>query len=158
MTDVAAELAACEEEMTQGMRLTLLFSLISTPQFGAFVRNEDAEFDQLPSNPARDFFLRNIDFEPYLSETSPSEKAVVIREFHQMAYLLNIRTLSMKLDQSDWRIASKVMLALVLESLDNKTLIGGPGASSSLQTFIAKAKTNVGQLSEQEQTLWRLIM
>ena len=37
-----------------------------------------------------------------------------------MTYLLNIRTLSMKLDKSDWQIISKIMLSLVTDSLDSK--------------------------------------
>ena len=40
MQDMATELAACEEQMSQFMRLNLLFSQISTPHFGAFVRND----------------------------------------------------------------------------------------------------------------------
>ena len=77
---------------------------------------------------------------------------MIIRELHQMVYLLNIRTLSMKLDQSDWRIISKVMLALVMESMGNKSL-GGSSAS-----FIPKVKQAIGELSEEDSTLWRLIM
>ena len=43
MKDMAAELAAFEESMTQFMRLNLLFSQISTQQFSAFIRNEAVE-------------------------------------------------------------------------------------------------------------------
>ena len=164
ITDMTAELAACEEQMTQGMRLNLLFSLISTPQFGAFVRNEDREYDQMPSNPARDFFLRNVDFEPFLEDIEALDKARMIRELHQMTYLLNIRTLSMKLDKSDWRIISKIMLSLVTDSLDHKQpqgtattgtvnssdqagTDGGGGAAQPQQTntsFTQKVKANIG--------------
>ena len=38
--DMSAEIAACENEMSQFMRLNIIFSQISTPQFGAFIRNE----------------------------------------------------------------------------------------------------------------------
>ena len=123
------------------MRLNLLFSLISTTQFGAFVRNESVEFEQLPSNPARDFFLRNVDFEPHLNGVQASEKARTIRELHQMVYLLNIRTLSMKLDKSDWRLISRVMLSLVAESLSHKFHFG----DAALQTnFVQQIKANLG--------------
>ena len=37
-----------------------------------------------------------------------------------MAYLLNIRTMSMRLDSKDWRQISKIMLSLIAESLKNK--------------------------------------
>ena len=99
---MTSELESAEGEMSQFMRLNLLFSQISTDQFGLFVRNADAEFTQLPQNPARDFFLRNVNFEPLLTNFSNSaadpNMARVIREFHQMVYLLNIQTLSMRLD------------------------------------------------------------
>lgn len=119
------------------------------------MRNENTEFDQLPSNPARDFFLRNVNFEPFLEGVTTSDKAVMIRELHQMVYLLNIRTLSMKLDQSDWKIVSKVMLSLVIDSMENK-LVNHGGAAH--QSFTSTVKANVGELNEQEQLLQRLIL
>ena len=64
-----------------------------------------------------------------------------MREFHSIAYLLNIRTLSMKLDQSDWRIVSKVMLHLVTQSIDSKS-------SDTVVPYIAQIRDNIGTLTE----------
>ena len=84
--EMTSELESAEGEMSQFMRLNLLFSQISTDQFGLFVRNADVEFTQLPQNPARDFFLRNVNFEPLLTSfanhAADPNMARVIREFH----------------------------------------------------------------------------
>ena len=42
--EMTSELESAEGEMSQFMRLNLLFSQISTDQFGLFVRNADVEF------------------------------------------------------------------------------------------------------------------
>lgn len=81
------------------------------------MQNAEAEFEQLPKNPARDFFLRQVCFDDYLEGVDVSSQAQIRREFHQLAYLLNIRTLQMKLDRNDWKTISRVMLSIVGTSL-----------------------------------------
>ena len=73
---------------------------------------------QQPSNPTRDFFIRNIEREPFLKGVS--DKASVERELTQMAYLLDIRRMQMKLDKQDWLLISRIYLSLVADSLQAK--------------------------------------
>ena len=70
-----------------------------------------------------------------------------MREFHQMTYLLNIRTLSMRLDSSDWRVISRVMLSLLAESLQNKFV--GPTPTPGPQ-LSQKLRQNLGSLTPEE--------
>lgn len=94
------------------------------------MRNDQTEFVQLPANPARDFFLRQVNFDQFLDGVDGKFKPKIKREFFQMAFLLNIRTLSMKLDSTDWRVVSRVMLSLVIESLRCKC--AGPFADEGI--------------------------
>jgi len=65
LDEIRAQLCFFEETMSPYMRLHMLFSQISTTHFVSFIKNENKELDQLPSNPARDFFLRQICFDKY---------------------------------------------------------------------------------------------
>ena len=148
MGDMQAELTACEEQMSQFMRLNILFSQISTVQFAAFANNATTEYEQLPKNPARDFFLKNVCFDPFFEGIEVSVKLKINREFHQMAYLLNIQKLQMRLDSSDWRVISRVMLTEVTRSLASKMVV--ETAQAELKE-IAKVQALLGPLTDEEQ-------
>ena len=65
-----------------------------------------------------------------------------------MAYLLNIRTMSMRLDSKDWKVISKVMLTIISESFNNKM------ADNQVTTCLLK---NIGELTIEEQILVRML-
>ena len=147
----AHEIGEFETELNQFQRINILFTQISTAQFVSFVRNENREYTQEPSNHARDFFLRNIETEPFLKGVK--ERAQVERELTQMVYLLDIRRLQMKLDPEDWLIISRVIFSLVASSLAAKCQ-----SDARSQEQIARLQANVGELTEQEQILQRFLM
>lgn len=65
-----------------------------------------------------------------------------------MAYLLNIKTMSMRLDSKDWKLISKVMLTIISESFQSKM------AENKLTTCLLK---NIGDLTIEEQILVRML-
>lgn len=99
--------------------------------------------DQLPSNPARDFFLRQVNFEEWFEGVEVAAQAALIRELNQMVYLLDIRSLQMKLDKHDWVVISRVMLSLLIMSLK---------AKCQLASIVEKVEQSLGKLNEEEQT------
>lgn len=61
----------------------------------------------------------------------------------------------MRLDRADWAIISRVMLSLVVQSLEAK-LVGNEPTKE--RDFLTKLTLNIGELTENEQILRRLIM
>ena len=61
----------------------------------------------------------------------------------------------MRLDRADWAIISRVMLSLVVQSLEAK-LVGNEPTQE--RAFLTKLTLNIGELTENEQILRRLII
>ena len=61
----------------------------------------------------------------------------------------------MKLDRSDWKTISRVMLSIVATSLQSKNLSSGP---FNTQRLVETIRKNLGELTDQEQGFVRLLM
>ena len=66
----------------------------------------------------------------------------------------------MRLNSADWKVISRVMLSLVLQSLENKQIgaIDPSSRAESAQEKLLKVKQELGELTDQEQILVRMVL
>ena len=98
----------------------MLLAQISTPMCTDFVNNQEREYEQYQATHARDIFLKNIRTESFLESVPFDSRPNFLRELQQIAYLLKIDSLQMRLDEEDWDQISRVMWSVVVSSLESK--------------------------------------
>lgn len=151
LTDIRHELEEAARQMPGPQKINMMLFDFSTPEFRAFV-TAGVESDTLPQNPARDFFLHNLEPTAFFGGIDANHRTAIVRKLNELAHLLAVTKMQFALEASDWRSLTRIMLTCVVSVYKAKV------GKQELPKFVQVLSANLGSLTEDEQLSMSILL